>query len=175
MTLLETTRLIEYIGSKMPNVNTVVDTENIYDLNADNYEVKYSAFVVQQQQHMSNQEGFITYNFNLYYIDRLTIDKKNKLEIQSTAINVLQNIINIMQDRSFVTDVTGSAFTTFTEQFTAECAGAYCSIAVTTPNISLCSIYDAYEYDFNEDFGKDFWTFATNFDLSKFGLTPQKI
>lgn len=158
MTLLEVTKLIEYIASRQPNVNTVVETENIYDLNADNYEVKYSAFCLQQQRHTSTIEGFITFNFYAYYIDRLTNDRENKIIIQSTGINILQNIINVLKERIWITDVNISEYITFTEKFTAECAGAYCMISVTVPNTSLCAQYDINEYDFNEDFGADFWT-----------------
>ena len=158
MTLLETTRLIEYIASRQINVNTIIDTENIYNLNTNNYQVKYSAICLQQQRHISNIEGFITYNYNIYYVDRLVLDKSNKLEIQSTGINILQNIINIIKDRVWVSDITTSEYVTFTERFTAECAGVYCSISITTPIQSLCSQYDITGGpDFNSDFGDDFW------------------
>lgn len=172
MTLLEVTNLIEYIGSKQPNINTVVETENIYDLNADNYQVKYSAFCLQQQRHTSTIEGFTTFNFYAYYIDRLTLDKSNKIEVQSTGITILQNIINILKERIWITDVNASEFITFTEKFTAECAGVYCYISVTVPNTSLCAQYDINEYDFNDDFGADFWTKIAN-DLN-FDIYEQK-
>ena len=165
MTLLETTRLIEYIASKQPNINTVVETENIYDLNNDNFQVKYSAFCLQQQRHTS-QNGFTTFNYNAYYVDRLTNDRKNKLDVQSSGIILLQNIINILNDRIWISNVTASEFVTFTEKFTAECAGAYCNISITVPNASLCAQYDLIEYDFNDDFGADFWTKIAGLDLS---------
>lgn len=165
MTLLETVKLIEYIASRQPNINTVVETDDIYELNTDNYQVRYSAFCLQQQRHVSNIEGFTTFNFNAYYVDRLTEDKSNKIEIQSTGITLLQNIINILNDRIWISDVTVSEFVTFTERFTAECAGVYCTISVTVPNVSLCGHYID-EYDFNEDFGADFWTKIASLDLS---------
>lgn len=166
MTLLETTRLIEFVASKMPNINSVVETENIYDLNNDNVNVEYSAFCLQQQQHNSDIEGFITYNFNLYYIDRLTLNKANKLEVQSSGITILQNIINVIRERNYVSDIRSTSFVTFTEQFTANCAGVYCSIAITTQNLSLCADEGIYKFDFNDDFNKDFLTYMSATDLS---------
>lgn len=164
MTLLETIKLIEYIASQQININTIVETENIYDLNNNNFQIKYSAFCLQQQRHVSNVEGFITFNFNAYYVDRLTNDKTNKLHIQSTGINILNNIINTIKERVFVSDVSYSEFITFTERFTAECAGVYCSLAITVPVQSLCSIYadesgaNDFNNDFNNDFGGETWS-----------------
>ena len=139
MTLLETIKLIEYIASKQPNINSIVESGDIYDLSKEEYEQKYSAFCVTQNTHNINID-FSTYSFTLFYVDRLTLDKSNKLEIHSTAVEFFQNFLKTIMDKIPELNVTNGEVTTFMERFSAECAGAYMRFDVTTPNISLCSI-----------------------------------
>lgn len=140
MTLLETIKLLEHIATNQPNVNGIVETGDIYDLSKDEYQQKYSAFCVTQNTHNVGEE-FTTYSFTLFYVDRLTLDKSNKLEIQSTAVQFFANFIRtVMQDYSNL-DWTNGDVTTFTEKFSAECAGAYMTCSITTTNKSLCKLY----------------------------------
>lgn len=165
MTLFENFCIINQIAVAEPNVNTIVNTGNVFDLNTDNTQVKYAAFCVQQGEH--KQEGdFITYNFNLFYVDRLTDDSRNKLEIQSVAISTLQNIIRGLINIDLIDVGTDVTYQTFTERFAAECAGAYCSLSVTSAT-PIC--YQEYVYrigtllgDFNYDFSNDFFVKLEN-------------
>lgn len=139
MTLIEVIQLLNWIASNQPNVNGIVETGDIYDLNKDEYQQKYSAFCVTQNTHNVGEE-FTTYSFTLFYVDRLTLDKSNKLEIQSTAVEFFGNLIKtIMQKFEFLNWTNGDV-TTFTEKFSAECAGAYMTCSITTPNNSLCAM-----------------------------------
>lgn len=142
MTLLETIKLLEHIAESQPNVNGIVETGDIFDLNKDEYQQKYSAFCVTQNTHTVGEE-FTTYSFTLFYVDRLTLDKSNKLEIQSTAVEFFGNFIRtIMKDYSELNWTNGEV-TPFTEKFSAECAGAYMVCSITTTNHSLCNLtYD---------------------------------
>lgn len=136
MTLLQVLNMITDIASGQPNINTVLKSGDIYDLNNEDYEIKYSVFCATQQTH-TFADDFFHFNFTLYYVDRLTSDQNNKNEVQSTAINVLTNVFKqIQQNIDF--DVIGSDITTFTQKFTALCAGAYLNIEIVTAQNSLC-------------------------------------
>lgn len=138
MTLQETIKLLEYVAVNQPNVNGLVETGDIFDLNKDEYQQKYSAFCVTQNTHQIGID-FTTYSFTLFYVDRLTLDKHNKLEIQSTAVQFFQNFIKTIQEKAPLLDIENGEVTTFTEKFSAECAGAYMRCNVTTPNLSMCA------------------------------------
>jgi hypothetical protein len=137
MTLLETINLLNWIAKNQPNVNGIVESGDIFDLNKDEYQQKYSAFCVTQNTHTVGEE-FTTYSFTLFYVDRLTLDKSNKLEIHSTAVQFFGNLIKTIMQNFNNLDWTNGDVTTFTEKFSAECAGAYMTCSITTPNNSLC-------------------------------------
>ena len=88
MTLLQIYNLIKDVSLAQPNINTVV--QEFLDLNRE--DTKYSAIVIQQRDHQQTSDDFITYNFYIGYVDRLLSDKSNNIEIQSTGINILNNI-----------------------------------------------------------------------------------
>lgn len=167
MTLLEVTKLIEYIAANQPNVNTIVESGDIFDLNKDNYEVKYSAFCATQRTHTFDEQ-FITFNFTLYYVDRLTADERNKIEVQSTAVEVLTNIYKTLRSINLevigspiINDITAEDIVTFTEKFTAECAGAYMNISIITSYDNLCETLKINLGDFAPDpYSDDFYKWA---------------
>lgn len=139
MTLLETINLLNWIAKNQPNVNGIVESGDIFDLNKDEYQQKYSAFCVTQNTHTVGEE-FTTYSFTLFYVDRLTLDKSNKLEIQSTAVQFFGNLIKTIMQKFDSLNWTNGDVITFTEKFSAECAGAYMTCSITSPNNSLCAI-----------------------------------
>lgn len=139
MTLIETINLLNWIAQNQPNVNGIIETGDIYDLNKDEYQQKYAAFCVTQNTHNVGEE-FTTYSFTLFYVDRLTLDKSNKIEIQSTGVQFFANLIKTIMHNFENLDWTNGDVTTFTEKFSAECAGAYMTCNITTPNKSLCEI-----------------------------------
>lgn len=138
MTLMETINLLNYIAKHQPNVNGIVETGDIFDLNKDEYQQEYAAFCCTQRTHVVS-EDFTTYSFTLFYVDRLTLDKSNKIEIQSTAVQFFQNLIKTIRQKFTNLDFNVSGeVVTFTERFSAECAGAYMNCEITTPNTSIC-------------------------------------
>ena len=139
MTLLETINLLNWMAVNQPNVNGIVTSGDIFDLNKDEYQQRYAAFCAQQDRHEVNQD-FTTYRFNLYYVDRLVLDKSNAIEVQSTAVQFFQNLIKTVQEKLPNLEFTNGDVVTFTQRFSAECAGAYMSCSVTTPNTSMCAI-----------------------------------
>lgn len=122
---------IQNIAAQQPNINSVVESGNIYDLNNEEWEQRYSAFVLAQRTHSPGVD-FNTFNFTLYYVDRLTLDESNKNEVQATAIEVLSNIVRYIKNEDWLLDSNFGDATTFTQKFTAMTAGAWmdCSIIV---------------------------------------------
>lgn len=135
MTLQEIVERIWELAGKQPNINTIVRTNDIYDLNA-LQDVKYAAFCLTQQPH-TQDDNFIYFNFYLYYADRLRSDKSNKLQIQSHSISVLKNIIAGLQEDGTL-EVSQITYTPFTQKFESETAGAYAAITVSAPLDTLC-------------------------------------
>lgn len=127
MTLKEIVNSIVSIAKAQPNVNSTF-VGDIYELNHYN-DVDYSAFVVTQQQHnINNEEGYIAYNFNLFYVDRLTADESNRLDVQSTAISFLNAVIADLEMLGLI--INDYTINTFNEKFNDVCAGAYATLAI---------------------------------------------
>lgn len=151
MTLTDTIRLVELVASSQPPVKSIIRND-IFRLNA-LPDAKYSVFGWTQMQHSSNLEtAFYTYRFTFFYIDRLTADQSNELEIQSVGIQVLDNVLRMLADNGVETEGDWQ-FTTFNQRFVDECAGVYCSVGLSVPVNGMCS--DTF-FDFNEDFNEDF-------------------
>ena len=151
MTLTDTIRLVELVASSQPPVKSIIRND-IFRLNA-LPDAKYSVFGWAQMQHSSNLEtAFYTYRFTFFYIDRLTADQSNELEIQSVGIQVLDNVLRMLADNGVETEGDWQ-FTTFNQRFVDECAGVYCSVGLSVPVNGMCS--DTF-FDFNEDFNEDF-------------------
>lgn len=139
MNLYETIKWIEDIASTQPNINTIVESGNIYDLNADEFELKYSAFCISQRTHQRLSKDNMRFNFTMFYVDRLTSDHSNKLDIQSNAVDFFNNILNSIDssDAHYV-DYEYGEINPFTQRFTAECAGAYMDFSIIVPLESTC-------------------------------------
>lgn len=151
MTLSGTIRYIERIALMQPSVKMVVPND-IFRLNA-TPSAEYAVFGWTQGKHtIGADDSYATYAFTFFYVDRLTEDKGNELEIQSVGITVLDNIIRTVVQAGV--QVAGDyTFTSFNQRFVDECAGVYCAIALRVPLDSVCE--DAY-FDFNDDFNDDF-------------------
>lgn len=134
-----------------PSVKMVVPND-IFRLNA-TPSAEYAVFGWTQGQHsIGADDSYVTYSFTFFYVDRLTEDKGNQLEIQSIGITVLDNIIRTIIQAGI--QVAGSyTFTSFNQRFVDECAGVFCAISLRVPLDSLCE--DTY-FDFNDDFNDDF-------------------
>lgn len=156
MTLYETIKYIETIARQQPNVNTIVESGDIFDLNKEEYEVEYAAFCCTQRTHfIVTEDGgdFTQFNFTLYYVDRLRIDESDKLFIQSTAVEVLSNIKRQLADKVDGMMEIGD-ITTFTQRFTSECAGAYMNLTVTTIANGSDDCFDDYNKEIEAAFDR---------------------
>ena len=80
MTLSDTIRLIEIVAAGQPPVKSIVRND-IFRLNS-LPDAKYSVFGWVQGNHTASLDSsFITYRFTFFYIDRLTADQGNELEV----------------------------------------------------------------------------------------------
>lgn len=127
MNLYKTVELIKKIISKIPNAGTIFDND-IYQLNQIQ-NVKYPSYCITQQTHTQNlNDEKMAFHFYIFYVDRLTDDDSNRLEIQSTAINCLKKVVDTLEENgSWIENAT---YTTFNERFNDRCSGAYVEFSV---------------------------------------------
>lgn len=144
MTLIEVIKAIEAVASNQPAIGMIVEND-VFRLNTLK-SAKYGVFAFVQGQHSADvQSDLITFNFNFFYVDRLTDGDANQLEIQSTGVEVLSNIINTLYNDGM--EITSYNFTSFNQRFTDECAGVYTNVSISVAKGSIC----AEEYSFNDN------------------------
>lgn len=139
MTLFEIINKLKDIAISKPNINYVGDGD-VYTLNS-LPDINYSVFFVTQNDHSIYQDT-ITYNLNLFYIDRISDSEDNTLNIQSDGMLQLTNIINTLVFSEDV-DVDGDiTFVPFIQRFADNCSGVYCTVRfVVDNNLGSCN-YD---------------------------------
>lgn len=153
MTLSDTIKVIERVAGHQPSVNMVVEND-IFRLNA-KADAKYGVFAWTQGQHTASvSSGVMTFSFTFFYVDRLTADKGNQIEVQSVGIQTLDNIIRCLYDLGIY--ASEYSFQTFNQRFLDECAGVFTNVDLEVPVGSACPETFA---DFNNDFNDDFLVF----------------
>lgn len=151
MTLTDTIKMIEVAAGSQPPVRSIIRND-IFRLNS-LPDAKYGVFGWTQGNHTGDLENsFYTYRFTFFYIDRLTADQGNEVEIQSVGIQVLDNILRLLGENGAIPSGEWQ-FTTFNQRFLDECAGVFCTVGLEVPVNGLCS--DTF-FDFNDDFNDDF-------------------
>ena len=99
---------------------------DVYDINSK--ENKYGCFVATPRTATRTDGGTITYNYVLYFIDRLTEDEKNLDFVQSDAVSVLKGLLSFLEDEGYIQVDGLFQFTLFRHQFDDWCAGAYVEV-----------------------------------------------
>ena len=154
MTLKEAIKVIEEVASRQPSVNMIVEND-VFRLNA-KADARYGVFAWLQGQHSTSiDSNTLSLQFTFFYVDRLTEDKSNQLEIQSVGIQTLDNIVRKLDDLGMWVS-NNYTFQTFNQRFLDECAGVFCNVTISVPVASKCPEIFA---DYNEDFNKDFWIY----------------
>ena len=150
MTLMETVRTIEAEARLQPSVNMIVRSD-VYRISKAP-DRRYGIFAWVQQEHSANfTDDFTQFHFSLFYVDRLTEDRKNELEIQSVGIQTLDNIIRGLEGKGVYAD--SWTFRAFTERFEDECAGVWCEAVFSVLVSQVCvDTYPDYSEDYNDDF-----------------------
>lgn len=135
MTLKEIINAIEVTAASQPCVEQIV-REDVFRINS-LVDRRYGIFAWLQGQHESNvATGLNRYNFTLFYVDRLTADHSNALDVQSAGCTVLDNIVRTLDNEGIPAD----SFTIqpFTQRFTDECAGVFVTVTFEVPVDTLC-------------------------------------
>ena len=124
MSLYSTVNKILSIARRQPDVFDAGEGD-IYETLNGRMDIAYPLVWLTQQQHpqdMAVDGDFNTFTFTLFYVDRLTSDRSNRLQVQSHAIEVLRSIARELETE---TDLPTKNYVTFTERFESMCAGAY--------------------------------------------------
>lgn len=135
MTLKETIELLKTIAQSQPNIRYVGEG-NVYELNH-KPDIEYGVFYI-TQSNTQIFDNYVQYNLNLFYVDRLTDDFDNRLQVQSDGIRVIKNILNIYEDMGDDEISYPLNFTSFNERFCDECAGVFTTVSIVTDGLSGC-------------------------------------
>lgn len=128
VTLNTMINLIKNKCNEIPNVGTVI-LNDIYELNSIQ-NVEYSTFVITQQKHLFDvNTRMMHYNFIIFYVDRLTEDKEDEIDVQSMGVQLLKYLVEDIDETTIVGVQSNYTFTTFTERFQSLCAGAYVEVS----------------------------------------------
>lgn len=135
MNLYQVIQAIEDTAAHQPPIASVVRND-VFRLNAFP-DMRYGVLAWLQGEHRASGDGeLMEWSFTLFYVDRLTADKGNEIEIQSTGISVLENVLRSLEAQGiFAGDYT---FQTFNQRFTDECAGVFCRVIFQTAKDGLC-------------------------------------
>lgn len=129
-------------------LNKLSDIANKHKLigsyhNGDVYRIMNSAkntypVVVFTVDMLQNYQDYSTLNAYMYFIDRLTDDEDNKINIQTNGINVINDIINKLCEVNEISVPTPLQYTFFTEKFGDLCCGVYANVSIQFNNYSNC-------------------------------------
>lgn len=130
MTLKQLIDALNAIAMEQPAIRTALEKGNIYELNSKR-DARFGVFCATQQTHEYNLEtAQMDYRFWLYYVDRLKSNESNKIDAQSTAIQVINNILRTLE-KEYDVEVSDIVYTPFTESFSEMCAGQYASVTIS--------------------------------------------
>lgn len=151
MTLRDITRALNVSAMSQPNTHMIVE-HDVFRIN-ESVTQKYGIFAWLEGTHRLNADTS-DYSFTLFWVDRLTADNGNEMQLRSEGVETLRNIIRRMEERY---NVVASIPTlhTFTQRFVDLCAGAYAEVTFTAPNTSICEDASGngdYNFDYNADF-----------------------
>lgn len=136
MTLYDVIRTMERIASAQPTIKMIVEND-VYKLDNEP-SAEYGVFAFRQTEHTTSVDsGIIYYGFELFYIDRLTNDMSNQIEIQSVGVQTLDNIVRGLADTLIVSDY---RFEPFYQKFADECSGTICTLTIGAEVGTLCAI-----------------------------------
>ena len=129
--------MVKAIAEQQPAINQIVDN-NVYRLN-DLKDAEYSVFAWQQRQHREETDFWI-YSFQFFYIDRLTQDGGNELEVQSIGLDILSNIILtiIEAGEGDIELYDYPSYQPFTQRFKDETAGVYATVTFRVSKCTIC-------------------------------------
>lgn len=159
MNLQQVIKAIEAVAAEQPTINSIVRND-VYRLNSIP-DARYGVFAWLQGEHRTALDSsLVDYSFTFFYVDRLTYNKHNQVEVQSVGMETLENILRALERAGIVAG--DHSFRTFNERFSDECAGVFCTLTLEAPKDGLCpeDFWKDYNKDFNYDYSvEDYITF----------------
>ena len=143
MNFIQILKKLEAYSLSLPYVNST-NLGDIYEYLNGKPNVKYASVNIDISQ-SSRNDNLISYSVYLYYIDRLTEDKSNWMEVKTTAEQVLNSIVNYAAKIGDVDD--GWTINYFEQQFADYCAGGYVQFNLEVPNVMGECLIDEYKDD----------------------------
>ena len=141
MNFIQILKKLETYSLSLPYVNST-NLGDIYEYLNGKPNVKYAAVNIDINQSTRN-DNLISYSVYLYYVDRLTEDKSNWMEVKTTAEQVLNSIVNYAAEIGDVYD--GWTINYFEQQFADYCAGGYVQFNLEVSNEMGDCLIDEYE------------------------------
>ena len=123
-------------------INYSMASADIYMLNTKNIDGYPVLFTSPTGNHGVSMNS-TSYELTLYYFDRLLEDNSNDIDVLSTAIEQLKNVIKHIESIDGVLRVSEDySITNFveTEAFDDRIAGAYTTIVVEVVNDTICAV-----------------------------------
>ena len=142
MTLQNLIDTIARYGIQNKIINCSMAGSSIYDINGDTIDGYPLLFTSPTGTHEVGRDTS-TYEITLYILDRLLQDRSNEMNILSSSIEAMKNIIWGIATLDGVVDVSevlNIRNVTETEAFNDAVAGCYCTIEVKTLNAYTCPI-----------------------------------
>mgnify|MGYP006923190914 CR=1 FL=1 len=137
MTLKTIIEKLKEYALATPNVGGVI----VNDVFRENFweNAHYGVVAIIQREH-SISDNLATYRFQLAYIDRLTEDKSNEVDVQSDGIMTLSNVINALAELNEGIELADEmSFSVFNERFKDECGGVLADVALVTASpMGIC-------------------------------------
>lgn len=151
MTLRTIIETLNALALQTPNVESTI----INDVYRENFwqDARYGVVAILQREH-SIYDNYAVYRMQLAYIDRLTEDRGNEVDVQSEGIMTITNIVNAFTQMQSEATIEGNiTFNVFNERFKDVCGGVIADVAfVTASPMGVCyqrEGQEGFEYDFN--------------------------
>lgn len=134
MTLAQVIDIFEKVAMQQPSINMIVQND-VFRINS-SPSLKYGIFAWTQGQHSGSIAGMTSYAFSFFYVDRLKDDLSNQVEVQSAGCETIGNILRALEEYDI--EVGNYTMQTFNQRFTDECAGVFCNVTLSVPQVSAC-------------------------------------
>ena len=135
MNLFQLIHTIKNTAGKSNLVSSVKDGDVYENLNSGTQ--TYPVVNVTIDNITKDETGTSSVTMNIFYIDRLEDNSRNKTQVQSSAVTVLEQIMNKLEDEQAF-DFTSKTFYPFTEKFADLCAGSYVTCTLDLQLDTLC-------------------------------------
>lgn len=135
MNLFQLIHTIKNTAGKSNLVSSVKDGDVYENLNSGTQ--TYPVVNVTIDNITKDETGTSSVTMNIFYIDRLENNSRNKTQVQSSAVTVLEQIMNKLEEEQAF-GFTSKTFYPFTEKFADLCAGSYVTCTLDLQLDTLC-------------------------------------